>query len=205
MCVQFLPSRANHQPPLEYSEIWRFLCKSNPILHVVRLAIFCRIPQSLTLLVVLLFIEFANLQSKIHDHLRISRDLIDSVLLCFKYPSLLYTLSETRGELVEILNSNSTFSTRERQNRNFWITDMTDFLNESWRSIVCKNILGQPFCPHGAGAGRHLLRPARGEEWGGGVGVRLFWVSQRVSEWVIRYNSIWSWYSVLCHNYYYCS
>ena len=131
MCVQFLPSRANHQPPLEYSEIWRFLCKSNPILHVVRLAIFCRIPQSLTLLVVLVFIEFANLQSKIHDHLRISRDLIDSVLLCFKYPSLLYTLSETRGELVEILNSNSTFSTRERQNRNFWITDMTDFLNES--------------------------------------------------------------------------
>ena len=31
----------------------------------------------------------------------ISWDSIDSVLLCFKYPSLLYTLSETRGDLVE--------------------------------------------------------------------------------------------------------
>ena len=31
----------------------------------------------------------------------ISWDSLDSVLLCFKYPSLLYTLSETGGDLVE--------------------------------------------------------------------------------------------------------
>ena len=157
----------------------------------------------------------------------ISWDSIDSVLLCFKYPSLLYTLSETRGGFGgKFQTQTEHFITNwEPGNRNFCkyyreTTEMmTDFLNGSWWSIVCKNILIQPFWPTVIERGGVLVRPGTGSvlielyfvSWyDGGWWWWLVGVSQWVTRRVIRSNSIWSWHSVWHsqsgqgRKYYYC-